>query len=365
MGKVNTKEIVWILLWKLGVSSVSCLHASNDSDTALPTQGKGDVSDIEVAMGLSGDIRGTTPLNLGVPFADTSGPRTPNSTDLVLRLSNEEVTHSDSDETLQNFGVSPLASLSLEIPSDGVREVCEDFSPPTVEISFLDTQVVEEQQDFDVIPSPPPGIPVPSMDAFDSDDESRDDYRDGVSNEKESVIFAAIRSGARGRAEMLADLFSVHPEAINQRYGKHGITFLHAATSSGDRHLVKFLVKNGADPALKTSTGFSPLYGALFNGHVRVAHYLVGQGLSCGEELLRNPELVDHIDRQRRCENLAAILLPLFKRYMKSSGASVKEVDLDFCRAVDSNSSGLDSDVEGSDPEEDDDDNSDSEGKEE
>jgi hypothetical protein len=360
MGKVDIKEIVWVLLSGLDTSSVSYLHA-RDVDVALPTQREGDVSGIEVAMEPPRNIRRIRPLGLGVPFSSIPRPRTPNPADLVLVFSDEEVTHSDSDRTSQDSDASPLESPPRGVPNERVREV-EDFSPPTVEISFSETQISfpETQvagevapRNFGVSPlgSPPPGIPVrdavigvPHFDAI--------EVEDGKMHATFAAIYSHRRGACRWARRMVAGLLGKHPKVVHQRYGKNGTTLLHAAASSGNYQLIKFLVENGANPTLQTDTGFSPLYGALFNGHVQVARYLVSQGLSCGKELVGHPELVDHIDRRGRCEGLAAILLPLYEQHIGSPNGSIKEVDLAFIRAVDSDGNNWNSDTEDSDLEE-------------
>jgi hypothetical protein len=244
------------------------------------------------------------------------------------------------------------------VPNEWGREV-EDFSPPTVEISFPETQISfpETQvageaapRNFGVSPleSPPPGIPVgdavigvPHFDAI--------EVEDGKMHATFAAIYSRRRGACRWARRMVAALLGKHPKVVHQKYGKNGTTLLHAAASSGNYQLIKFLVENGANPTLQTDTGFSPLYGALFNGHVRVARYLVSRGLSCGKELVDHPELVDHIDRRGRCEGLAAILLPLYEQHIGSPNGSIKEVDLAFIRAVDSDGNNWNSDTEDSD----------------
>jgi ankyrin repeat protein len=184
-------------------------------------------------------------------------------------------------------------------------------------------------------------IPVPDLDMLDLEVAEKDIYRDEVKDEKIRVIFAAIRSNARGARPKVIRFIRDHPGLINRQYGKYGLTFLHAASSSGNGRLVKFLLRHGADLGVKTYTGYSPLYGAFRNGHVWVACYLVKHSLGCAV-LIDEPEILECISRQKDCGRMASRLRLLLNRYTELLGEAAQRIDLDFVSGLDSDSEDFD-----------------------
>ena len=61
-------------------------------------------------------------------------------------------------------------------------------------------------------------------------------------------------------------------------FGAHGITVLHRACTGGNLEIVKLLVEAGADIALPTKDGKTPLSLAVSSCHFEVSEYLIMKG---------------------------------------------------------------------------------------
>ncbi|MBS1987464.1 ankyrin repeat domain-containing protein [Candidatus Dependentiae bacterium] len=76
------------------------------------------------------------------------------------------------------------------------------------------------------------------------------------------------------RVKMVKKYIRKIPSLVNKS-DRNGITPLHIATYYEDAHLVKFLLKQGAAPDLRTNDGFTPLHIAVYKGHFDIIDQLL------------------------------------------------------------------------------------------
>jgi hypothetical protein len=223
-------------------------------------------------------------------------------------------------------------------PSSAEPAVATETAPGEVAAGKIaqEKAVATKVPEF-IAPPPRPVDPavVEEEDSEEEDLEEResDRYRDEVKDPVMRLIFAAIRiigEGAFQQATTMAtDYLVEHPDAINQKYGKHGLTLLHAAASAGNIELVKLLIERGANLNIKTNTGFSPLYGALRNGCVSVVRFLISKGASCVEEFNSPFGLLKDIVRRKKCSSLAKKIFSHFRKKpcINPSGTFLPAID--------------------------------------
>ena len=77
--------------------------------------------------------------------------------------------------------------------------------------------------------------------------------------------------------ETLKRTFEEHPEAIRQA-DAFGYTPLHRAAARGDRRMVEFLLRHGADPNARNRMGQTPLHGTAQQGLTFIVESLLEKG---------------------------------------------------------------------------------------
>lgn len=93
-------------------------------------------------------------------------------------------------------------------------------------------------------------------------------YQDSVLNDTAlNNAFSHLRKLMKNeRVKMVKKFIRKIPSLVNKS-DRNGITPLHIAAYYEDTHLVKFLLKHGAEPDLRTNDGFTPLHIAVYKGH--------------------------------------------------------------------------------------------------
>lgn len=88
-----------------------------------------------------------------------------------------------------------------------------------------------------------------------------------------------FEAAAADLMENAIDLLNENPQLLNQ-YSPHGFTPLGLATHFGNENIVRFLLRNGADPDLASENGYRvyPLYVAIDSNFEGIAKMLVEAG---------------------------------------------------------------------------------------
>lgn len=73
-------------------------------------------------------------------------------------------------------------------------------------------------------------------------------------------------------------LLEQHPELLNRHGGRHGVTPLHVAASSGNLSIIYLLLALRADVNVRTSSGYLPVHGAIMHGDNEIAKTLLLNG---------------------------------------------------------------------------------------
>ena len=83
-------------------------------------------------------------------------------------------------------------------------------------------------------------------------------------------ILQAIKSGNQNRIQR----YLVLGNSVNS-VDRSGMTLLHYAAEVGQLEMVKFLIKNGADPSFTNEIGNTPMHVGVLNSHLAVVKYLI------------------------------------------------------------------------------------------